>query len=400
MALLPVDEARARILKGVKPLGIEQVPLSGALGRVLAKALKAPRDQPPFDASAMDGYAVRAADTASTPAILAVVGDAPAGRRHPHRLRKGEAVRIFTGAPLPPGADGIVIQENTRRNGDEVEVQVAAVAGKHIRRRGLDVRRGETLIDAPQRLKPRIIGLAASMNHALLPVRRRPVVAVLATGDELVAPGGKPGPDQIVTSNSSALLSLVALWGGEALDLGIARDTPKALSRAFDRARRADVLVTTGGASVGEHDLVQAALVAHGFRLGFWRIAMRPGKPLMFAIRGRRRMLGLPGNPVAALLCARLFLKPLIDALLGIEEPDPTVEAAIETALGPNDGRQDYLRSNLGVDEKGRLTVKPLRVQDSSMQRALATADALIVRPPFDPALQPGASVRVLKLDF
>ncbi|MGE0211844.1 MAG: gephyrin-like molybdotransferase Glp [Parvibaculaceae bacterium] len=400
MALLPVDEARARILKGVKPLPHEPVALKDALGRVLAKPLKATRDQPPFDASAMDGYAVRAADAGEAPTRLKLIGSAPAGQRFEGRLGRGEAVRIFTGAPLPPGADAIVIQENADLAGDEVTVRAPAVKGKHIRRRGLDFRRGETVIEAPLRLNPRMIGLSAAMNHAELPVHRKPSVAILATGDELVSPGGSPAPDQIVTSNTSAISSLVRLWGAAPQDLGIARDTMAATAAAIARAEDAHVLVTTGGASVGEHDLVRQTLQALGFRIGFWKIAMRPGKPLMFATRGVQRVIGLPGNPVSAIICARLFLKPLIDRLLGLDEPDVLIEARLASPLFRNDERQDYLRARLGVDAAGRTTVTPFSVQDSSMQRLLASADALIVRPPRDPARKAGAKVKVLKLDF
>lgn len=397
MALLPVDDARARILKGVKPLPVESVPLKDALGRVLAKPLKATRDQPPFDASAMDGYAVRAGEA---PVTLRLIGSAPAGKRFEGRLKAGEAVRIFTGAPLPQGADAIVIQENADLSGDAVAVRVPAVKGKHIRRRGLDFRRGETLIHAPQRLGPRMIGLAAAMNHAELPVRRRPLVAILATGDELVPPGGSPEPDQIVTSNTSALSSLVRLWGAAPRDIGIARDTMAATAAAIAKAEGADVLVTTGGASVGEHDLVRQTLQSQGYRIGFWKIAMRPGKPLMFATRGGQRVIGLPGNPVSAVICARLFLKPLVDRLLGIDEPDVLADVLLAAPLARNDERQDYLRARLGKDPKGRETATPFWVQDSSMQRLLASADALIVRPPHDPARKAGAKVKVLRLDF
>lgn len=400
MALLPVEEALARILKGAKPLAAETVPLKEALGRVLARPLKALRDQPPFDASAMDGYAVRSADTKRAPVTLRVVGEAPAGGAYPNRLREGEAVRIFTGGPLPRGADGIVIQENTERDGDTVTVRAAAIAGKHIRARGLDFRRGDVLLETPQALLARALGLAASMNHAAVPVRRKPVVAILATGDELVPPGVPPRPYQIVTSNSQALAGLVALWGGDPRDLGIARDTVSDTARALEAAAGADVLVTTGGASVGEHDVVRRTLEASGYRLGFWKIAMRPGKPLMFAGKGRQRVLGLPGNPVSALVCARLFLRPLMRALLGLDHAETLVEARLGAPLRANDERQDYLRARLGRDRTGRLVATPFMVQDSSMQRTMAAADGLIVRPPFQKPLKPGASVQVLPLDF
>jgi len=400
MALLPVDEALKRILRGAKPLPDETVPLAEALGRVLARPLKARRDQPPFAASAMDGYAVRADDTRDAPAALRLVGEVPAGRSYAGRVGKGEAVRIFTGAPVPRGADAVIIQENTEPLDATVRVLVPAVRGKHIRERGLDFGRGDTVIETSQVLSPRLLGLAASMNHAEVPVRRRPLVALLATGDELVPPGGSPGPDQIVTSNTQALAGMVRLWGGEPRDLGIARDTVAATARALARAQGADILLTTGGASVGEHDLVRQTLEGEGFRIGFWKIAMRPGKPLMFASKGGQRVLGLPGNPVSALVCARLFLKPLIRALLGLRDAETLIEARLGLPLGPNDERQDYLRASLTRDDGGRLTATPFGVQDSSMQRVLANAHCLIVRPPRQKALKRGARVSVLPLDF
>jgi molybdopterin molybdotransferase len=399
MALLPVEEARARILGGVRPLPLENVALAEALGRVLARDLKARRDQPPFAASAMDGYAVRAVDVSSVPARLRVVGQAPAGRGFGGVVQPGEAVRIFTGAPIPQGADAIVIQENAEPIDGDVLLKKLAKPGQHIRVRGLDFKRGEPLLRAPLKLSPRALGLAASMNYATLRVRQRPIVAIMATGDELVEPGNRPNPDQIVSSNSFALCGLVATWGGEAGNLGIVRDDLKATARAVRGARQAHVLVTTGGASVGEHDFVRQALQSEGYRLGFWKIAMRPGKPLMFATGGRQRVLGLPGNPVSAIVCARLFLKPLIDALLGIETPEELCTARLGAPLPPNDERQDYLRARL-EQSSGAMIATPYSVQDSSMQRLMAEADALIVRPPFQAALAAGESVNILPLDF
>ena len=399
-SLLPVEEARARILGGVLPLARERVSVGEALGRTLAADLEAKRDQPPSAVSAMDGYAVRAADVERLPATLTLVGAASAGHASPHRVGPGEAIRIFTGATVPDGADAIVIQENATETDRQVTVTEPAAPGRFIRPQGLDFRRGETLIEAPRRLGPRELALAASMGHGAIAVRRKPIVAILATGSELVPPGTTPRPGQIVSSNSIALAGQVALWGGAARDLGIARDDLKATRHALASAEGADVLVTTGGASVGEHDLVRQALVAEGYRLGFWRIAMRPGKPLMFATRGRRRALGLPGNPVSAIVCAQVFLKPLIAALLGLGAPDSGVKARLAEALPANDRRQDYLRAKLDRAPDGTLTATAFPVQDSSMQRTLALADCLIVRPPFDEPQGPGAMVTVLPLDF
>jgi molybdopterin molybdotransferase len=399
-ALLPVEEAKARILAGVRALARERVPVGEALGRTLAADLEAKRDQPPCDVSAMDGYAVRAADVERVPAKLALVGESSAGRAWPHRVGPGQAVRIFTGAVLPEGADAIVIQENATQHDGRIEVAETAAPGRFIRRQGLDFHRGETLLEASRRLGPRELALAASMGHGSVAVRRRPVIAILATGSELVPPGTRPRAGQIVSSNSIALAGLVELWGGRAHDLGIARDDMAATRRAVRRAEDADVLVTTGGASVGEHDLVRQALVAEGYKLGFWKIAMRPGKPLMFAYHGRRRALGLPGNPVSAIVCARVFLKPLLAALLGIEPAETGVQARLAEALPANDRRQDYLRAKLERAPDGTLTATAFALQDSSMQRTLAMADGLIVRPPFDPPQDEGAMVTVLPLDF
>jgi molybdopterin molybdotransferase len=399
MTLLPVDEARAHILAGVRPLPRERVNVGEALGRTLAADLVAKRDQPPCAVSAMDGYAVRAADVERVPATLCLVGAASAGHASPHTVGPGEAVRIFTGAPVPDGADAVVMQENATAAGTHVTIAEAVAPGRFIRRQGLDFARGETLLQAC-RLGARQLGLAAAMGHGTLSVRRRPVVAILATGSELVPPGTSPKPGQIVSSNSVALAGMVALWGGVPRDLGIARDDLGATRDALTGAAGADVLVTTGGASVGEHDLVRQALEAEGYTLGFWKIAMRPGKPLMFATHGRRRALGLPGNPVSAIVCARIFLRPLLAALLGLAADETVTTARLAEALPANDRRQDYLRASLERAPDGTLTARPFPVQDSSMQRALARADGLIVRPPFDEPQPSGAIVSVLPLDF
>ena len=402
MSLIPVEEALARIVEGAGPLGTEWVKLPASLKRVLAEDLASKRTQPPFAASAMDGYAVRGDDVAQVPATLKIVGEAPAGKPFAGTIGRGEAVRIFTGAPVPDGADSIVIQEDTKRDGDQVTVLEPASPGAYVRPAGLDFNEGDVLLKAGRRLLPRHLALAAAMNHATIPVRRRPRVGVLATGDELVEPGAEPGPGQIVSSNSAGISALVSRAGGEAVDLGIARDEAEALAIGIRAARDqdADILVTLGGASVGDHDLVMQALQAEGLTLGFWRIAMRPGKPLMFGRLGRMRVLGLPGNPVSAMVCGLIFLKPLIGALLGLDASENAPATALLGSPVPeNDRRQDYLRASLARNEQGRWVANPFGAQDSSMLALLAKADCLIVRPPHAPALDAGVPVDILPLD-
>jgi molybdopterin molybdotransferase len=401
MALMPVEEAKARILKGARALPRETVALHQCAGRVLAGDIKARRDQPPFPASAMDGYAVRFADVGRAPVTLEVIGTAPAGHGFRGTVRPGQAVRIFTGAPVPKGADTVVIQENTEVAGDHVSVNVAAQrSGQHVRRQGLDFAKGQSLLRQGSLLGAREIGLAAAMNWPALPVTRRPKVAIFTTGDELVPPGRTPKADQIVSSNSFALAAFVRRYGGEAVDLGILPDKLNAISRAISKASGADILLTTGGASVGDHDLVQAALKEAGIELDFWKIALRPGKPLMFARDGGRRILGLPGNPVSALVCARIFLKPLIFALLGLAAQNEVVLAELGSALPANDLRQDYLRAEVSRGADGRYRATPFKVQDSSMQRALTEAQGLIVRAPHAPEAREGDLVDLILMDF
>lgn len=401
MALMPVEEARARILNGAKPLPRESMALHHCAGRVLAADVKARRDQPPFAASAMDGYAVRYADVDKAPAKLTVIGIAPAGHGYNGTVGPGQAVRIFTGAPVPRGADTVIIQENTEAAGSEVRIGVAAQRlGQHIRRRGLDFAKGQSLLRQGTLLGAREIGLAAAMNWPALPVTRRPKVAIFATGDELVAPGTTPRPDQIVSSNSFALSAFVRRYGGEAVDLGIIPDKLGATTRAIRKVPDADILLTTGGASVGDHDLVQAALEEAGIKLDFWKIAIRPGKPLMFARDGKRRILGLPGNPVSALVCARIFLKPLIFTLLGLPAGNDVVQGRLGSALPANDVRQDYMRADVTRNADGTLIAIPFQIQDSSMQRTLTEAHCLIVRPPHAPEAREGDPVDLILMDF
>ena len=400
MALIPVEEARARILKNVKPLPAEAVTLEQALGRVLAKPLKAIRNQPPFDASAMDGCAVISADVANPPATLRLIGLSAAGHGFKGRLKRGDCVRIFTGAPVPKGADAVVIQENTEASGKAVTVLQTARPEQNIRLAGLDFRKGDPLLPAGLTLGARDIGLAAAANAPKLAVRRRPVVALIATGDELVRPGGTPRADQIVSSNSHALAAMAQHLGATVVNLGIVADNLKATERAIRKAAKADILVTTGGASVGDHDYVQEALKNSGVSIDFWKIAMRPGKPFMYGRRKGQHVLGLPGNPVSALVCARLFLKPLIDALLGFPAGDDLVEARLGASMKENDSRQDYIRATLVEAPDGTRTVTPFAKQDSSMQRTFREAQALIVRPANAKVAGQGDVVKILRLDF
>ncbi len=401
MALMPVAEAMAAVLDGAAALPEEWVALPEAHHRILARDLTALRTQPPADMSAMDGYAVRATDAATIPARLTVVGEAAAGSPYPGTLKPGEAVRIFTGGVVPEGADAIVIQEDTAREGAAVIIREAAVAGRHIRRAGLDFREGEVLLRAGHRLADRDLALAAAMNHPRLPVHRRPRVAVLATGDELVPPGGDPKPGQIVLSNGFALHALARAEGADTIDLGIAADTLEATTAAIRRARdsAADILVSTGGASVGDHDLMHVALEAEGVDLAFWKIALRPGKPMMHGRLGAMRVIGLPGNPVSSYVCAFLFMVPLLRALSGRADIQHRQETAVlGNALAANDQRQDYLRARLARREDGATVATTLSHQDSSLLANLAAAQALLIRPPFAPPAKAGDPCTIVRL--
>jgi molybdopterin molybdotransferase len=396
--MLAVDEALERILAGLTPLPSEWVHLGAAQDRVLAADLVASRDQPPHAISAMDGYAVRAADLEGGQARLRLIGAAPAGGTFEAAIGPGETVRIFTGGLLPEGADAIALQENAAPDGDHVRLEGRVAPGAYVRPAGLDYRRGDLGLAAGERLSARNLGLAAALNHAWLPVRRKPRVAVLATGDELVMPGQSLARHQIVNSNSTALAAMVAAWGGEACDLGIVADRPDALAAILPQLEGVDLVVTAGGASVGERDLVRSVLGEHGFELDFWQIAMRPGKPLMFGrIRGVP-MLGLPGNPVSAGVCAILFVRAALRALLGMDPALPEVQAVLAEPLGANDRRQDYLRAHASWREDGRIEVRPAPRQDSSMLAVFARATCLIKRPPFAPAIPAGATVPVVLL--
>ncbi len=401
MALLSVADALERVLEHAAPLPAEEVPLAEAHGCVLACDLKARRTQPPADVSAMDGYAVRAADVTSAPVHLRVVGEVAAGRPFAHTIGPGEAARIFTGGVMPTGADTIVIQEHAKRDGERVEVEKPSATGRHIRVQGLDFKAGEVLLHAGHRLTARDLALAAAMNHPLVPVHRRPKVLLFATGDELVPPGTEPGPGQIVSSNTIALSALVRGEGAEVTDFGIVADrfddTVAAVRRA--RERGADILVTSGGASVGDYDLVQKAFTAEGMTLSFWRLALRPGRPLMHGRLGAMQVLGVPGNPVSAFVCGFLFLVPLIRRLAGRSDLALATESAVLGCdLPENDERADYLRATLKEGPRGPV-VTPFPVQDSSMIAPLAKADCLLIREPYEPAAKAGSPCRIVKFE-
>jgi molybdopterin molybdotransferase len=401
VALMPVAEALARVLAEAEPLPAEPAPLAEAYGRVLAADVTALRTQPPADVSAMDGYAVRATDVAKVPVDLKLVGEVAAGHPFEGTVGVGEAARIFTGGVLPPGTDTIVIQENTERVGDTVVIVASSGKGKHVRAKGLDFQRGAALLAKGRRLSDRDLALAAAMNHPTVPVHRRPKVAVLATGDELVMPGATPAFGEIVYSNGYATMALARREGCEVADLGIVPDRLPETVAAVRRARDvgADILVTSGGASVGDYDLVQEALAAEGLALSFWKVALRPGRPMMHGRLGAMHVLGLPGNPVSSYVCAVLFLVPLLRRLAG----RPDVATAIDVArlgcdLPSNDERADYLRATLAPGPDGVPVATPAPVQDSSMLTKLARADCLLIREPHAPAAKAGEPCSIITL--
>lgn len=402
--MLPVDEARQRILAAIHPWHIrpESIALVDAANRVLAADLAALRTQPPFDVSAMDGFALIAADTDPPGKTLRLIGESAAGRPFAGRVSPGEATRIYTGARVPDGADAVLLQERAKGDDLGVSSEIMLRPGQHIRRQGLDFWRGDALLRRGQRLTPARLALAAAMDHAELSVAQRPRIALLATGDELAEPGQDSTGEAIIASNLIAIAAMIEAEGGEAIDLGIARDTPESLESAFRVAivTGADCLVTIGGASVGRHDLVRPVAASLGARLDFFKIAMRPGKPLNFGSLGEMLLLGLPGNPVSAMVCATLFLRPLVRALQGMAEPaqDETEPARLEAPLPANDERQDYLRVTLARADDGSLLATPLDLQDSSLLSRFARADALLIRPPHAKAVAIGDICPILRI--
>lgn len=400
--MMPVDEAIERIFKKLPALGTETVPLTRAHRRVLAQPLVARHSQPPFDASAMDGYAVRAAEvTPGRPLKLA--GTSQAGARFVGMMEHGQCVRIFTGAPLPIGADAVIMQEEATAKGNQISFEKTPPVGQSVRKQGFDFKRGAELLPAGVALTPAMLNLAASANHPTLTVRRRPKIAVLATGDELVAPGTPLGPDQIIASNTYGLIPLLAPWAEQVIDLGIVADDKEkleaALLGAFDQG--VDMLVTTGGASVGERDYVQEVLRDLGVDVDFWKLRMRPGKPLMFGTRGKTLVFGLPGNPVSALVTATVILKPALRALTGHIDPFwPRIGVPTLLGLPPNGPRRHFMRATLSRNDIGFLQVEPIFETDSSHSTSLALADALIVVPEDSPGVPPGEIVDVIPLSW
>ncbi len=400
MALMPVAEALQRVLTDARPLPAESVPLDDALGRVLTEDVVALRTQPPAAVSAMDGYAVRASDVAHAPTTLKVIGEVAAGHPFAGQVGPGQAARIFTGGVMPAGSDTVIIQELTSQTGDAVTIQKTTTKGRNVRAQGIDFVQNQVLLHKGHRLSDRDLMLAAAMNHPSVRVHRRPKVAVLGTGDELVAPGGAPKFGEIVYSNGFALTAIVRNEGADVCDLGIARDRIEDIVASVRRAREwgADILVTTGGASVGDHDLVQRALAAEGLTLSFWRVALRPGRPMMHGRLNEMQVLGVPGNPVSSYVCAFLFVVPLIRRLAGRLDIERTPEVALlGSDLPANDERTDYLRATLAAGTAGPIAT-PLPSQDSSLMAPLAKADCLLIREPHAPAAKAGSECVILKL--
>ena len=399
--MISVAEAIQRVTSGVHPVGTERVGLADALGRVLAEDVASRLTHPPAAVSAMDGYAVRAVDVASVPVVLSQIGQSNAGGGFDGRVGEGQTVRIFTGAPVPDGADAIVIQEDTDADGARITVRQSVGAGTFVRPQGLDFKQGDVLLGAGTRLTARAVGLAAAMNVPELTVRLRPRIAYLATGDELVLPGEPVGPSQIISSNTFAAAAYITAFGGEPVNLGIAKDNEAALRALLGGAREADLLLTLGGASVGDHDLVRKVLGAEGMKLDFFRIAMRPGKPLIFGHLGQTPVLGLPGNPVSVGVTSVIFLRPAMAVMLGLAaDPGPAETALLGRDLKANDKRQDYLRSRLMRDGDGALVATPFGAQDSSQMATLARADCLVVRAPDAPPVKAGERVEIVRLEL
>jgi molybdopterin molybdotransferase len=395
--MMSVDEAVQRVMRAFAPLPSEKIPLTEALGRVLAHDMIATLDHPPAPMSAMDGYAVRTGD-ARVGAELTVIGEAPAGRPFAGRVGANQAVRIFTGGVVPEGADAVVIQEDAVAHGTSVRIAEAPRPEENVRRRGLDFHIGDVLLERGRRISARDVALLAAGDFAHVEVTRKPRVAVVATGDELTRPGEPRAPGGIVASSTYALQAMVRDWGGDPVDLGIIPDRAEELGRLPEAARGMDLILTLGGASVGDHDLIQSALAPHGFVLDFWKIAMRPGKPLIFGRLNASPLIGLPGNPVSAMVCALLFVRPAISAMLGTPYSAPVSTVRLAAPLKANGKRQDYIRARLSASE-GVLVAEPFRLQDSSMQKIFAHADALIIRRVDAAAAAPGDNVEVLLLN-
>ncbi len=397
MTLLPIDQALIKVTESLKILSSDKVSVAKALNRVLTEDIFAKLTQPPFSSSAMDGYAVRAEDLNSIPVTLDVTGESAAGHSFSKPVQKCQAVRIFTGAPVPEGADTVIMQENTTREGDKVTITVGNDIGANIRPKGTDFNQGDVLLKSGTILTAKDLALAAAMNWGVLNVRRKPVIAVLATGDELVEPGETPNPDQIISSIPSGLVSMIENWGAEALYLGIAKDNETSLREKISKGLAADILITIGGASVGDHDLVQKVLRDLGMDLNFWKVAIRPGKPIMHGQLGDTHVLGLPGNPVSAFICAEIFLREMIGKLLGTDcNNHNIVQAFLAEELSSNGPRQHYMRASTKQRDDGLLDVIPAASQDSSLLKTYASSDCLIVRSPHAPPAKRGEVVDII----
>ena len=397
--MISVAEAVSIVCQGFEPIGSEHMDLCSALGRVLAEDLTSRVSQPPADVSSMDGYAVRSFDISQVPTTLKLVGESAAGARFTGSIAEGETVRISTGAAVPSDADAIVIQENVRTSTKGVAILEKPVAGKWIRKAGLDFSCGQVLLRKGCELTARHIGLAAAMNRPWLRVRRKPRVAFIATGNEVVFPGEPLGLDQIISSNSLALSAYIETFGGEPINLGIARDDDESLMAAIKSASEIDLLVTIGGASVGDHDLVTKILKRRDFEIKFHKVAMRPGKPVFFGVGDGLRVLGLPGNPVSVGVAAVVFLKPALDVMLGVTQRETTLlTAGLSHDLSANDQRQDYLRATLSRSAENTLIASPFEKQDSSMLAFFSEADCLVIRAPFAPPAKSGDPVEVIPL--
>ncbi|WP_300016976.1 gephyrin-like molybdotransferase Glp [uncultured Roseobacter sp.] len=390
--MIPVAEALAHLFALADPMGTETVPLRAAAGRVLAQDVQASRTQPPFHASSMDGYALRRAEV-EPDAMFKVVGEAAAGHAFDGKVGPGQCVRIFTGAPVPDETDFVVIQEDVTRRGDLITLNRDMDGKDNVRPAGVDFKAGDSMT-APRRLRPSDVALLAAMNIAQVPVIRRPSVAIMATGDELVMPGETPGPDQIIASNTFGLAAQLEAEGADARLIPIARDTAASLKTAFQLAATADLIVTIGGASVGDHDLVAPVAEELGMQQSFYKVAMRPGKPLMAGRLNGTPMIGLPGNPVSALVCGKVFVAPVIRAMLGLgAHPAPQMQTTLAAALPANGPREHYMRATVASDG-----LRAFDQQDSSLLSILARANALLVRPPHDPARDPGERISYLPL--
>lgn len=403
MSLTSVEQALQSLTKNTKQTSIETIPLERGFNRVLAQDLTAKLTQPPFHSSAMDGYAIRFADVQTAPTQLTIIGQSAAGHGFKGHVQQGQAVRIFTGAPVPEGTDTVVIQEDTQKNENTVTILETPTKGKgaNIRPAGQDFHTGQTGLSKGKQLTARDLTLAASMNYPELPVYKSPTVAILATGDELVLPGMSPKPDQIISSVSYGLQAMISSFGGTPIDLGIAQDNLESLQNNISKAQTADILITIGGASVGDHDLVQQALKNAGMELNFWKIAMRPGKPLMSGSLENTQVLGLPGNPVSALICARIFLVPIIQKMLGKDiTNENSLKATLTENLPANGPRQHYMRANITQQPDGTYQASRISSQDSSLQYAFTQANGLIICQPNTEALAKGESVPFIFLDF